>query len=276
MENADDRLSVWERFDRDGYAIVRGFFAANELELIGRAVDHVHAEGAAHGASFRHGNLLYRLVDGDVRMVQWPSYHNEALAAVRTDARFLDLLAPRLGCDIKQIINQLHWKRPGGKGDFAYHQDSRFRRPAEAYRNLGLSYVQTGLAIDPHDAPSGGLRVLPGSHRSGELPLSIDGAVIDNVAADAALVAAGLDPAGLVDIDLAPGDLALWSPYLVHGSGTNRSNHFRRFYINGYVRAVDCDRGEWAFRDGRPVPLGSEQALVHYDDLHGRPEPHYV
>ena len=71
-------------------------------------------------------------------------------------------------------------------------------------------------------------------------------------------------------------DVALWSPFLVHGSGVNRSDHQRRLYVNGYVRADDCDRGEWAFRGGRPVPFGPEQALVHYEALRERSEPHYV
>jgi hypothetical protein len=62
----------------------------------------------------------------------------------------------------------------------------------------------------------------------------------------------------------------------VHGSGTNSSNHQRRLYINGYVRAEDCDRGEWTFREGEPVPLGAEPALVHYEELRERGEPHYV
>ena len=62
----------------------------------------------------------------------------------------------------------------------------------------------------------------------------------------------------------------------IHGSGKNISSHKRRFYINGYVRASDCDRGEWAFRDGQPVPLGPEPALVHYDQLFDRPGPHYT
>ena len=68
----------------------------------------------------------------------------------------------------------------------------------------------------------------------------------------------------------------MWSPYLVHASGTNTAPHLRRFYINGYVRAEDCDRGEWTFRDGQPVALGAEQALVHYEQLRERPEPHFV
>lgn len=272
-------MSIAGDYAEQGYAIVRGFMGADEVAAIGRAMDAVHAEGLAHGRSFRHGNLLYRVVPGDagpeVRLVQWPSYHNDMLAAVRIDARFHRLLAPFIGDDIKQIINQLHWKRPGGRGDFAWHQDSRFRRPAAAYRALAANYVQTGLAVDPHDALSGGMRVIPGSHKAGDLRLDIAGAVMDAAAADEALVVAGFDPADVVDLGLAPGDLALWSPYLVHGSGQNRANHMRRFYINGYVRADACDRGEWAFRGGEPVPLSGEPALVHFEELRERPEPHY-
>ena len=87
--------------------------------------------------------------------------------------------------------------------------------------------------------------------------------------------AAGLSDEDVIDLLLEPGDLALWSPYLVHGSGKNTSGHKRRLYINGYVRAADCDRGEWAFRGGQPVPFGPEPALVHYDELRERPGPHY-
>src|SRR3546814_13011361 len=92
---------------------------------------------------------------------------------------------------------------------------------------------------------------------------------------DALLEAAGLSAADAVDLLLEPGDLALWSSYLVHGSGTNRSGHRRRLYINGYVRAGDCDRGEWAFRGGEPVPFRHEPAPVPSEALRERPEPHY-
>jgi hypothetical protein len=269
------------RYRRDGYAIVRGFFAPDEIPAIGVAIDQVHAEGVRHGRSFRHGNLFYNVAPAEggeplVRMVQWPSYHQPALNAVRLDPRFARLLEPLIGGDLKQIINQLHWKAPGAAGDFAWHQDSRFRLPHEAYRNLGTSYVQTGLAIDPHTPESGCMRFIPRSHCAGDLDLDTSTEVLGTSPSDAVLVAAGLSPADAIDLLLEPGDLALWNPYLVHASGTNRSNHQRRLYINGYVRAGDCDRGEWAFRDGEPVPLGPEPALVHYEQLRDDTEPHYV
>ncbi|HYD12689.1 MAG TPA: phytanoyl-CoA dioxygenase family protein [Allosphingosinicella sp.] len=277
-----DRSSAWvEDYLRDGYAIVRGLFSPDEIAAIGAAVDQVHAEGVAHGRSFRHGNLFYNVEPSDdgppqVRMVQWMSWHQPVLNAVRLDRRLARVLEPLIGRDLKQIINQLHWKTPGSKGDFAWHQDSRFRLPEVAYRNLGTSYVQTGLAIDPHNPGSGGMRFVPGSHRRGSLPLDTTTEVLGTAMDDAALVEAGLSPEKVVDLVLEPGDLALWNPYLVHASGLNSSGHRRRLYINGYIRAGDCDRGEWAFRDGEPVPFGAEPALVHYEALHERGEPHYV
>ncbi len=265
----------------DGYAVIRGLFSRDEVAAIAAAADQIHDEGVRHGRSFRHGNLFYNVAAGAggeplVRMVQWPSYHQPVLNSVRLDSRIAALLDPLLGGDLKQIINQLHWKAPGSLGDFAWHQDSRSRRPAWAYRNLADSYVQTGLAIDPHGPECGGLRFIPGSHLQGDLGMDCSKKALGTPLQDQALEEVGLRSEDAVDLVLQPGDLALWSPYLVHGSGENRSSHMRRFYINGYVRAQDCDRGEWAFRKGEPVALGPEPALVHYEELRERPEPHYV
>lgn len=277
MEEPGDYVADYRR---DGYAVIRGVFSTDEIEEIGDAAEQVYREGVRHGRSFRHGNLFYNVATGPdgqplVRMAQWPSYHQARLNEVRLAPRMAKILEPLIGRDLKQIINQIHWKAPGSAGDFAWHQDSRFRLPEEAYRNLGASYVQTGLAIDPHNPESGGMRFIPGSHRHG--PLELDTAeVLGRAMSDDALPAVGLSPETSVHLVLEPGDVALWSPYLVHGSGANRSDHRRRFYINGFVKAEDCDRGEWAFRGGEPVPLGPEPALVHYEALYERGEPHYV
>lgn len=42
-----------------------------------------------------------------VRGLQWPSYEDPALDAVRSDPRLFQILEPLLGRDIKQIINQM-------------------------------------------------------------------------------------------------------------------------------------------------------------------------
>ena len=281
IADPDPDRSKIAHYWREGYAIVRGFFDPVEVDEIAAAADQVYAEGVAHGRSFRQGNLFYNVAPSDdgkpvVRMAQWPSYHQPVLNDVRLDRRVADLLEPLLGNSLKQIINQIHWKAPGSLGDFAWHQDSKSRRPDWAFRNLATSYVQTGLALDPHTPESGCLRFIPQSHLRGDLRMNCFAHSLGAAMRNAALDAVGLSASNAVDLLLEPGDLALWSPYLVHGSGTNRSSHKRRFYINGYVRADDCDRGEWAFRDGQPVPFGPEPALVHYEELRERPGPHYV
>ncbi len=275
---SSDSLSHYREF---GYAVVRGLFSAAEIADLAEAFDRSYAQGLAYGASFRHQNTLFRLGEDPnlgkiVRMVQWPSYFDGTFAAVRTDRRLFDLLAPLLGPDIKQIINQLHWKPPGAaKVEFGYHQDIRFRRPREAYRRTERAYVQTGLAIDAHDRSNGAMTIFPGSHKLGELRLADAEPILDRPLDDADVARAGIDPASKIHLELEPGDLAFWNLYLVHGSGPNRSGGDRRFYLNGYVSAGDCDRGEWAFRGGRPCPLG-EPVLVHFEDLYQRPEPHFV
>jgi ectoine hydroxylase-related dioxygenase (phytanoyl-CoA dioxygenase family) len=264
-----------------GYAVVRAVFQPDEVRELALAFDRIYEEGLSHRTSFRHGNVLFQIA-GDaalgriVRMVQWPAYFESVLARYRTDPRLLAILEPLIGADLKQIINQLHWKPPGAQGgEFGYHQDIRFRRPREAYRAPATSYVQTGIAIDRHHPGNGAMTILPGSHKLGELSFATTGRVMDRALSDADLTALGLDPAAKIDLCLEPGDLALWHLHTIHGSGPNLSDGDRRFYLNGYVTAANCDRGEWAFRAGEPCALG-EPVLVHYEDLHLRPEPHYV
>lgn len=269
-------------YARDGYAVIRGLFSTEEVAEMAAAFERLQSVGLGLGRSFRHGNLLFRLGDDPqlgriLRMVQWPSWRDALLDRIRLDRRFVAVLRPLIGDSLKQIINQMHWKPPGAaKVEFAYHQDSRFRRPAAAFRDLAGSYVQTGIAIDAHTKASGAMRVIPGSHLLGDLGLGADGPILQQSMQDAALQTVGLDPAGAVDLELAPGDLALWSPYLVHGSGINTTQNDRRLYINGYVTAANCDRGELAFRNGVPQPLGAEPVLVHYEALHEKPEPHFI
>lgn len=267
-------------FERQGFAVVRGVFDPAEIAELARGFDRIWAAGVAHPKSYRHGNVFWRIAEDSnvgriVRLMQWPSYFDPCFDRMRRDPRMLAIVAPLIGRDLKQIINQLHWKPPGAAmAEFGFHQDIRFRRPRSAYRNAASAYVQTGIAVDPHRADNGAMIVYPGSHRLGEVALG--GRQVMTTALDPDdLIRLGLDPAAAVTLELQPGDVALWHLFTIHGSGANTSADDRRFYLNGYVRAADCDRGEWTFRGGEPVALAAP-VLVHYEDLYARPEPHYV
>jgi len=145
-----------EQYREQGFAIVRGVFAADDLAVLRDAFDEVYAEGLCHSRSYRHQNVFFSVMEDAhlgkiVRMVQWPSYFNDVLNRCRLDKRMLAIVAPLIGRDLKQIINQMHWKPPGAATvSFGYHQDIRFRKPRHAYREPAASYVQTGIAIDAH------------------------------------------------------------------------------------------------------------------------------
>jgi ectoine hydroxylase-related dioxygenase (phytanoyl-CoA dioxygenase family) len=268
-------------YHENGYAIVKGVFLAAEIAEIAQECDRLKAEGLKHPKTFRHQNILYVIrQDGEVgrilQFMQWPAYISAVLQKYRVDSRLLSIVEPLIGNNLKQIINQVIWKPAGAKQTgFAYHQDCRFRRPANAYRELDTSYVQTAIAIDSHRSENGCMKVYPGSHRLGDLKLNVERGVMEAQFDDRSLIERGLHPSKLVDLILDPGDVALWGPYLIHGSGSNHSSMDRRFYVNGYVMADNCDRGEWAFRNGKPCRLG-DPVLVQYEDLFSRPEPHYV
>jgi ectoine hydroxylase-related dioxygenase (phytanoyl-CoA dioxygenase family) len=269
-----------EQYDRDGYAIVRGVFRPEEVAELRSAARSLWAEGRRHGRSFRHGNVVFR-IDRDaalgpsLRFVQWAARLDRVCARWRIEPRLLGIVRALLGDDLKQIVNQMSWKPAGVAHGHALHQDSRFRRPPSAYRDLARSYVQTMIAIDEHSVENGCVLVFPRSHRFGELTLDPRGTVLGGRNDVAGLETIGIDPNGAVPIELAPGDVALWHPHLVHGSGANVSGRDRRAYLNSYLTASAADRGEWAMRGGRPCELG-EAVLVDYEDLFERPQPHYV
>ena len=269
----------------DGYAIVRGFLTGDDLVQARAAVDAVYAEGLTHHATYRDKNLCFEVLNDPaakqriVIQAYWFAWINPLLEALRRDARYLDVLEPLLGPDIKQIANQLHWKPPGAKfTSYRFHQDLRFRDKPELYTNLATNYLTTGLAFDRQDAENGALQVYRGSHKRGYLGLSDEGETIMKGQTETdELTAVGLDPADLVTCALEPGDLLIWTLYTVHGSPQNLSDRGRCLMLNSYVRAEDSpSRGEWAFRGGESVPLGATPELCRFEDMHEHAEPYYI
>lgn len=270
-----------EDYIQKGYAIVRNFYSQNEITEIADAAEILKIEGLKHDASFRHKNLMYLIqqdpnIGKTLRFCHWPSYSFPVFEKYRKDPRLLELLRPIIGENVKQVTNQVIWKTPGAaQTSYGFHQDARFRRPASAFRNMAESMVQTFIAIDRHTVENGCLILIEGSHALGNLNHYTRKSVFEENVSEEVLEKLGLANFPRVNVLLEPGDIAFWNPYLLHGSGPNLSTDDRRVYTNGYMTAENCDRGEWTFRNGKPVTL-SEPVLVQYDDLFTRPEPHYI
>jgi len=268
-------------FHAHGYAVFKGVFTAGEIAAAKAATDRVKQRGYDVGRSFRHGNLVYWLRDEpnvgtNVIGMQWPSYLEPCLEAMRRDPRLLQILRPLIGDNARQIINQLHWKTPGSTFSVNFHRDRENRRPPEAFRELAASYIQTGTCIDPMTEENGALLVIPDSHHNPtpfqrDTPANFGSGDVS----DAILRTVGYSADDLRPIYAAPGDLVLWHVDTIHGSGPNHSASMDRcLYINGYVDARHCLRGHWAFIRGQSIPLPpiDVPVLVQFEEIFDRLE----
>ena len=170
-----------------------------------------------------------------------------------------DLLEPLIGRDLKQIINQVHWKAPGSLGDFAWHQDSKSRRPA-----VSLSQPRDLLCPDrPRDrsAHARGRRVAlhpgqPFARRSAH-------GLLEAFAWRGDERHGAWTPSGCRQ----PTPSTLCSSRATSRCGvpilsTAREPTGRTTSAASTSMAMsapaDCDRGEWAFRNGRPGAARAE------------------
>ena len=197
---------------------------------------HIQAPRGVHAAA----SVRY------LRKVQWPAMLHPAFEEIRNSPRFPALLEPLIGVSLKQFINQINFKMPGGEVSFPWHQDVR---PTPAFRQQETNYVQTIIAVDEASVANGCLHIIPESHKLGDLKADryVEGQIEDHA-----------DVSRAIPLEAAPGDVVLFTPYTVHGSTPNTTQRPRRSYINGFVRALSCDVGKWAFLDGTPVPITSD------------------
>jgi phytanoyl-CoA hydroxylase len=145
--------------------------------------------------------------------------------------------------ELVTISTNVFNKPPGLDGRHPLHQDLRYfaLRPPELI-------VGAWTAIDRTTRENGCLAVIPGSHRR-EL---LDHGDPDWEHVNHGFFAArGIDAEARVHIEMAPGDTLLFHPLLLHGSGQNTSDGFRRA-ISTHYASIECDRPELP-RKRRPV-----------------------
>ncbi len=279
-----DTAKAASEFRDHGVSVVRGFLDPDEVAELQLETKALYEEGIKHPVTYRHGNLAYEILPeehfGKRYMIQayWFSWARTYFDRFRSNPKFLALLEPLLGNNIKQVTQQIHWKPPGARlTGYRFHQDLRFRQARDQYEDVVRDTVTVGIAIDRATTENGCLRVVPNSHSMGYLGLSDngEGQLMKGVTHDDELRSVGIDPADVLNVELEPGDLVMWGLLTVHGSLPNESDHDRAFAISSYVRGETSNRGEWTFRDGQSVPLGEQPQICKNERLYENLEPHY-
>jgi hypothetical protein len=213
-----------EQYHREGY-----FFPVRILDDEGVAANRRQLEDfearqgkPVEGAQRSKSHLLFKWVDDLMR-----------------DLTLLDAVEDLIGPDIL-CWNTIFWiKEAGSQSYVSWHQDLR-------YWGLDTNdLVSVWLALSPATLESGGMHVLPGSHKGDLLPHN-DEYQQDNLLTRGQEIAVKVDETKTVAMPLEPGEISLHNVRLAHASGPNRSSD-RRIGISLHYMPTHSKQtvGEW-------------------------------
>ena len=127
----------------------------------------------------------------------------------------LDIMEDLLGPNLLLTGAAFRIKPPDGRTFAEWHQDSYVAA-------IKPFFCTATLALSEYSAENGCLRVIPGSHRWGTLPMSDTGDE-DSILSRPYRVTSEFDEAQAVDVLMRPGELTLQHDHTIHGSRPNRS-----------------------------------------------------
>ena len=229
-----------ERYRRDGFLLLPGLFelgrlarwearfedlVLDRLPLPDRMTvmeDVVFVKGAAEPRSRLHAINKVLSFEDDPVLIEYAE-----------DASLLAAVRSLVGHAVMTISTNVFNKPPGIDGRHPLHQDLRYfaLRPAD-------KIVASWTAISACRRDNGCLAVLPGSHKG---PLLRHGTPDWEHVNFGFFAIEDIDPSDRVHVEMEPGDTLLFHPLLVHGSGRNESEHFRRSISTHYASRA-CER----------------------------------
>jgi len=234
-----------EHYEEYGYAVVPSLIPQHDLDLyISRLTNIV--EGRVKPAEkmlvMKDVMVAKGAVEAGTSMeaiAKIQDYENDpVLDGYRTHPAILDCIERFIGHDVMTIHTMLINKPPNVDGRHPLHQDLLYFpfRPAS-------SIIASWTALEPVTRENGCLVVVPGSHK-GELLHHenpnwehLNGGYFGAKNVDGAR-------AKRVHLEMSPGDTVFFHPILLHGSGRNRTQGFRRA-ISAHYANTACT-WEWA------------------------------
>lgn len=234
-----------EEYEHQGFVLLPGLIDSQTLNRLDqRFLDIVSGKQACAGAMKIMQDVM--VVKGAVKP-ESPVHgvnklfcleDDEVLSSFASQPELVSCVRSVIGNEIHSLTSNVFNKPPKVDGKHPMHQDIRYfsMRPAS-----GIVAVWT--AILPTTRENGCLAVIPGSHKRGVL--SHDTPQWDYVNHGFF----GTDDADREQrqhVEMQPGDTLLFHPLLVHGSGRNRTDQFRRA-ISVHYASAQCEspKGDW-------------------------------
>jgi phytanoyl-CoA hydroxylase len=217
------------QLNKDGYLIIKGFFAESEINSIYAEAKKLFAHQITRvlGKTVDINNkeefepAMFELFNADFetfKNVGLQTQHLISLHKLGTDTKILNLLQ-NLGLSDPSIavrpsiqFNSRHLSKGGTHWKLGAHQDWRTGQGS-------LDSIVLWFPLIPANEALGALQVIPGSHHWGLLPAETSGyeGFIDK----------NLEDSQYKQCEFEAGDLLLFSAFLVHRSGNNITDHIR-------------------------------------------------
>ena len=197
-----EKAELKNRFQTDGFALIRRLFTPQEVAKLNAEV--LTAQKSFDSTLDRSG-LVFR---------EYLFYRSEYLRSVITSPKVLEIMTQIIGPDLWVRRDTSIIKNPGGE-EFPWHQDN-------GYNQLLDPYVQFWVAITPMSDANGGAWLVPGSHKNGLLP---------HYMKSTHAVWSGGRPENPIAVEAEAGDVLVFSSYILHRTGPNRTEKDRVAYL---------------------------------------------
>lgn len=234
-----------ESFKRDGYLVLDGFLSEAELAPIEKIFDRFRrAEVEGMGRDFCDMSGPYNRAFEDYNLINamLPRVYAPELQGNIFEQRATSVARQLIGDDCALDYDQFLSKRPNrSEAVFAWHQD--------------LGYWPTGtpdnrtttcsLALDDANIANGCLRVVPGSHKESSLrghqATHRTNPETGEVEVAHALTIELRDDDEVVHLPVKRGSITVHDERIVHGSGGNNSENWRRTYVVAHRSQATVD-----------------------------------
>jgi ectoine hydroxylase-related dioxygenase (phytanoyl-CoA dioxygenase family) len=209
-----------EKYGSNGYLIVRGLFAPEEIDCMKHEAERTLAGAFLLKKADRAGN--------SVDLAMWNRPQDDIYGMFTRNERIIRNVETLLGGEVYLYSAKMIMKNAREGGAWEWHQDYGYWYD---YGCLVPSMLSCLIAVDRATKENGCLQVLEGSHVMGRVNHD---RINEQTMANPEHVEAALARFALVYLELNPGDSVFFHCNLLHRSDANRSDERRWNFIASY------------------------------------------
>ncbi len=236
-----------KHFEDEGYMILKGAFAKEEMDELVEKIDLHVEEHSKHLSTIGGSEKISRA--NEITFTTHLVKKDEKFQEFCSQSLFVELATKLLGHDVSLFWDQAVYKRPETAKEFPWHQDNGYGLV------LSEQYVTCWIALEDANVENGCIWVKPRTHQDG---------IVEHVNTPIGYQCYFGEDQGM-PVPMKKGDMLVFSSLLFHKSGPNTSNNVRKGYIVQFypTHAVNI-------KTGRPFKkmIIAKNGKAHLDTTH--------